>query len=288
MCSQTINRIFFIIFLCAHSAGFAHKIIYLISPPRSLSVAFLRMMQARDDFQIIHEPSIHPHALLYYPELTQEWFSGNTFKTFDNVTQEILKAAHESNVFIKDMSWGTKKVLEINSELLGNPDIYFVFLVRNPHHSIISFYKKIPIYQDSFSFLIGYKSLYEVYKLLEGKTVHKPLIIYSEDLYQNPEKTIAKFCDTVGILFEPDSLSWNNMGNNFTGKEWCEDKSPSEIYHWHGEAIKSSGFTQPTSYKEDSNGNPTFEEIIDPEHRIMCIKAYEENMVYYNLIKKEK
>ena len=48
-----------------------HKIIYLISPPRSLSVALLRAMYERGDFQVISEPSHCVYCFKHYYEITK-------------------------------------------------------------------------------------------------------------------------------------------------------------------------------------------------------------------------
>ena len=38
------------------------------------------------------------------------------------------------------------------------------------------------------------------------------------------------------------------------------------------------------SYDVDKDGKPTFDEIKNLEHKELCIKAYEENIVYYRML----
>ena len=50
---------------------------------------------------------------------------------------------------------------------------------------------------------------------------------------------------------------------------------------WHGEAMYSTGFRSLTKYDIDENGNPTFIEIQNPEHRKTCQECYQYNMSFY-------
>lgn len=48
-----------------------HKIIYLISPPRSLSTLFLRMMHNRGDFLVMNEPAQYASVKNVHPQFAQ-------------------------------------------------------------------------------------------------------------------------------------------------------------------------------------------------------------------------
>lgn len=291
-----IGKQFVIVFLtlfitlsaCAHN-----KIIYLISPPRSLSVAFLRMMQARGDFIIMHEPSMYAFTIAQAQKVPNIWFNPSAFQSFENVKKKIFEYVQEKSVFIKEMSFSVKNFLLKDSEFIRNPAIYFVFLVRNPHHSVISLYKKFQQtfemftsekgYKD-FSNRLGYKSLYEICCMVRKNAVNKLLIILSEDLYGNPFKTITDFCNHCDIPFKEDALQWKELGDDFSGEEWNELKKQKLVHYWHKDAIRSTGFFQPLQYEIDKNGEPTFSEIENLEHRTICIKAYKKNLNYYNWI----
>ena len=70
-----------------------NKIVYLISPPRSLSVAFLRMMEARGDFTTMNEPSQWAYNVIENYEMAKPWFKNDAPQTFDEVKQIIFKKA---------------------------------------------------------------------------------------------------------------------------------------------------------------------------------------------------
>jgi hypothetical protein len=283
---KRIIQLFWVFLLISNGDFAINKIVYLISPPRSLSVAFMRMMQARGDFAVFHEPSQKSYDLIHDQEFAQQSFVDNAPSTFSEVKQQIFETAAHRNVFVKEMSFAVRDFLIADKEIMQNPNVRFIFLVRNPHHSIISFYKKCASIPKNFSFLCGYQATYELFKAAQERGVRKPLIIYSEDLYENSENTAKLICNHLEIPFLPQSLSWQDLSSEFEGhQEWHETKFKEVTQHWHGEAIRSSGWGKPSSYHVDEHSQPTFEEITDSEHRLACQKAYEENKLYYDLMK---
>jgi len=258
-----------------------NKIIYLISPPRSLSVAFLRMMEARGDFHIMHEPSVWAYNIHHNP-WARSWFLDNAPSTFSEVKKSIFDHACNEPVFVKEISFSVKNFIPSDMEFMQDPDIYFVFLMRKPHPTIVSFYRKIKDIKPSFYDCLSYKDFYDLIQATNTHAAHRPLVLLTEDLYQNPEQTVKQFCDHVDIPFKPEALTWADLGEEFTGHEkWHEIKYKEITQIWHSDAIRSTGFGKPTQYDIDENGNPTFIEITNDEHRIACKRAYQENMDFY-------
>lgn len=283
-----ITKVFVLILMfssCVFNAREANtnKIIYLISP-----VAFLRMMQARGDFVIVHEPSQLAFDSVKYPHETHDWFLESAPQNFEQVKKRIFNYAHNSSVFVKEISFAVKDFLKEDEELAKDSRVHFVFLLRNPHHAAISFYKKCDsvFLEDAqdFSDLIGYKAAYELYKSLSVRAVHKPLIILSEMLYTAPEETIKHFCHEADITYKPEALIWPELDTSFDGQEWHEIKQHQLMHHWHGDALRSGSFAKPAQYHVDENGQPTFVEIVDKNHREICKKAYSKNKYYYELL----
>jgi hypothetical protein len=282
------SKLIFFLVLGLYSSLYSHPIIYLISPPRSLSVAFTRMMQARGDFEIFHEPSQRAYDLIYYPELTKSWFREDAPKTFAEVKELILGVAQRKPVFVKEISFAVVEFLLNDPEFVQDPDLQFVFLLRNPHHVVISFYKKQTILPAGFDQLVGYEATYRIFQFVQENAARKPLILFTEDLYNEPEKTVKFFCDEVGVPYLPHSLEWSNLGDQFSGYvEWHEIKNPEITQHWHGEAIHSSGFGKPANYEVDEAGQPTFSEVKNEAMKEECEKAYKKNLPFYEQIIKD-
>jgi|GEM_PF-1881011 len=75
----------------------SRKIVCLLSPPRSLSVGFTRMMESRGDFTIFHEPCVSVYNAMKGYEFSLEWFREDAFKTFDEVKNAIYQ---ETSLFL--------------------------------------------------------------------------------------------------------------------------------------------------------------------------------------------
>ncbi len=280
------NLLFILLLISQVSMHAHHKIIYLISPPRSLSVAFTRMMQARGDFKIFHEPSQKAFNSIHYPHYTH-WYRDDASNTYMESKAQILLAAKNYPIFVKEMSFAIDEFITKDLELLNDPNVYFVFLLRKPHATTISFYNRSKCVINNLAHAIGYKSCLDIYHALSTISEKKPLILSTEDLYNDPSNTIQKFCDYCDIPFMPEALEWNDLGNNFSGvEEWHETKFQDTTQHWHGDAIHSTGFHKPHEYEVDEQGNPTFEEIAQ-EYRDEYIKAYEYNKPFYELLSAE-
>lgn len=260
-----------------------NKLIYLISTPRSLSVAFLRMIQAHGQFTIFHEPSQCAFNSITWPELVPMIYLENAPKTFKAVKQKIFNELRYKNVFAKEMVFAVKDFLITDEEFLIHPDIYFVFLLRAPNETVISYCKNSIKIPNDLSHRIGCKAMYELIKVIKQKAKNPPFYIFTEKLYQNPHKIISEFCKHVGIEFKENALKWEDLGSDFAGELWNEYKKKEFVQKWHYDAIRSNGFNKPEIYETNKNG-PTFSEIINPDHRKIIIQAYQENLPYYKLL----
>lgn len=278
----------FIMLFCGKAYSENHKIVYLISSPRSLSTLFLRMMYERGDFEIFSEPSQYAFNRLTWPQVVGN-HNVNALCTFEEVKEALFNTMLQSDVFVKEMIGAALTFLPNDEEFLSSPDIYFVFLIRNPHHTIISWLKRrstdLP---NNLSERIGCKAMYELFNVVKEKAVHTPLLMFSEDLYQYPEETIRLFCEHVHIPFDKRHLTWQPLGDDFTGaKEWHQATSKEIVQHWYGAVIASTGFGIPHQYEVDAQGEPTFSEI-HPELRSLCFRMYADNMPYYQLLRMQQ
>lgn len=258
------------------------KIIYMIAMPRSSSTAFLRMMHARGDFAVMNEPSLYVFCKKYNPSSAKSAFTSNAKETHAEVITEVLERAKRQSVFVKDMGFFSPGDFIHDVDFMRRSNVHFVFLVRNPHNSIISFYNVFQTVIDSFSDCIGCKASYEIYQSVKKMGANPPLIIFSEDLYDYPQETVERFCHQLNIPFKEEFLHWKNLGENFSGfEEWNEIKLPSKLKQWHSTAIQSEGFQPARKNNVDSNGCPTFIEIENLQDRKKCQEAYKENVIFY-------
>lgn len=283
---------FSLAFLCAWlTASEAHKIVIQISPPRCLSTASLRMWQARGDFTVMNEPFISAFAMQDVSDtvLTESWYYDNVPRTFQDAYQAVMAQAASGPLFFKEISFSLDAYLRDHHELLRNPDVYFIFLMRHPHGAISSLYRGHGRIIDKFSYLAGYQACYKIWQLVDQFGANKPHIVCAEDLYTHPHETAQALCRAVDIPFMEQMLHWDNLGDAFIGKhEWHELKEQELLYAWHKPAITSTCFHEPTKYAVDAEGNPTFAEVRNDTDRAACFSAYDENMIYYQLLLQQK
>lgn len=260
------------------------KTIFLISTPRSLSSGFMRMMQERNDFEIFHEPTNAPFHIMHDQSYYDETYRTDSFQSYNEILESILTENKKSNVFIKDLSFTCHEFLTKENPLLQSA--HFAFLVRKPQDVILSLYQKgLPpsIAQE----VAGYQKFYELFELVEKHGKYPPYLFFSEDLGKNPEKTVASFCEHMGIAFKPESLTWKALGDQFEGEEWHDRKKIEAIQHWHADVIQSTCFVSLRTAEIDSDGVPTFSEITNPEDRAKCLEIYQRLLPYYVALKEK-
>ncbi len=264
-----------------------HPILYLISTPRSLTTAFTRMMHARGDFSVYNEPAHYAYCLKHYPEFAKQSYTQEAPATYPAVKDVLLKEAKSMPVFVKEMSIASEEFLASNPEFVNLEQVRFFFLMRNPHHTAISFYRKCPDPVDELHDVLGYEQLYNIMLWIQDKTGKAPYVVVAEDLCNNPEATVAEFCKRMEIPFIPNSTQWQALDEHFNPAiEWHEYKYEGPTLLWHSDAINSEGFGKPSQYALDANGEPTFEEIASLKDREKVRAAYLEMLPFYEKILK--
>lgn len=171
-------------------------------------------------------------------------------------------------------------------DFVKRPDVHYVFLMRNPHHAVISLSKKLnkTKYQWISKF---YKDTYFLFNYIKNHAKNRPIIILAESFYTNPEKTLRNLCTHLNIDYQPNMLNFKDLGDNFDGSLWHEQKTNNLLYKWHKDAIRSTKIQQLQQYTLDAQGKPTFIEI-DEKQRILYKKAYGINVHFYKKLLKEK
>lgn len=259
-----------------------HKLVYLLSGPRSLSTICMRMMESRGDFTIYHEPTMGAFHQIHFREFGKAYDRADAFKSFDEVKHSLAHSLKKGHVFAKDMSFSSYPLLSKDLSFLQNPQHWFVFLIRDPHHMAISFYRKAKgVIEGSFD-LIGFDHLYEIYQLCKQHNPNGVKLLFTHDLYTDPRAFMDSLCSHVGIPVRDSAFTWKDLGEHFTGEHlWHEQKRSEVTHYWHGAAIRSTCIKAPSTYEVDANGKPTFSEIENEEHRKVVRSIYRKNLEYY-------
>lgn len=262
--------------------GKENKIIYLLSTPRSMSTMFVRMMDSRGDLIIYNEPTVLFYARENIAIYTPEWEFEDNFKVFADAKESIYSSQKKGDVFIKDMGFTSHQDLLKDQELMSNPSVYYVMLIRDPHEIALSIYGKVGKVIPNQSDMVGFKKLYEEYEVLKRVSPNGVKVIFAKDLCAKPQEVMEAYCKHLSIPFSEKAFSWKAKDETFDPrKAWHEQKNDHVTDHWHKRALETTGVGKRKAYAKDKMGNPTFQEIEDENDRKAFMGFYEENLVYY-------
>ncbi|KAJ1683828.1 hypothetical protein LUZ63_020973 [Rhynchospora breviuscula] len=201
----------------------SHPIHVLWSVPRSVSTSFERMVMERGDHHVVDEP--FSRAYYFGPQRRSSRYS-RTIAHSDphEVLAELEEAAQDGPVFVKDMAYQARDVLD--ADLVAR--LEHSFLVRHPAAALRSLARGWPDFTPEET---GWEHLGLVADLVEEQG--RPLVVVeAESVCADPAPVVADWCRRVGLDFRPDALSWP-AGMRPEWELW-ED--------WHGSTSRSTGF----------------------------------------------
>ena len=251
-------RPFFLLFLL-FSTLLAHenKLVFLIAGPRSMSTLFLRMMTSRGDFVTYNEPATPRFVRKHLPQFDIAFKEGMVWDDATLFQKLDTKRAH-SHVFVKELCNRLAGLFELHPELLQDPNVHIVFLIRDPLKSVQSQFKgisKIPavnLDDYDFSHLIGLSEVRDAYTKFAGKCANPPLIIFADELCNKPRKIVSRFRKDVGVPFSRKHLSWQPCDlKKDELPPWHENKLFRDVLIWHQAVLESSGFQRQKRFEKD-------------------------------------
>lgn len=268
--------IFFNIFLYADN-----KVIYLISTPRSMSTFLLKMVDARGDFKVYSEP----FSPIYFRKKAK-WFSSLSFDNSNFFTpssfgEEIEKEKKIHNIFIKDISTFLLPYLSEIENFIKDENTYFVFLIRNPHEEIISWYKK---FKFNFGFNPRSADLYKIYTTIKSKKKDRVKILFTEDLMENTELSMQQLCSYIDLPYKSSMIkNLPILTTQEAKKRWSD---PFRFYSYiHKVTLESTHVISDSKvYSVDKNGSPSFKEL-NIFSRKAAKKIYEKEKTFYDKFK---
>lgn len=260
-----------------------HKLVFIISIPRSLSTVFLYMNEVQNTCAVLSEPGITPYTLKHTPEFADDMIDDASPTTYEQAEKEILQLHKKHKlVFVKEVSYVAQEYVFKNT--LGKrvlQEAHVIFLIRHPHNAYVSFYKKFPKIFDLLPEWLSYKTIYDMYQNLSQHAHIKPHIIMVDNLLAHPEHTIKKIYSSIGIPFDPKKLIWQPLIETMsTDHPWNNESCK----FWYDRVLTSHSLGRQTQYACDAHGKPTFTEISDTTDRAQYKHMYEKNLPYYYLL----
>ena len=205
-----------------------NPIIFLWAHPRSMSTAIERIMRERGDFECLHEPFLR----YYYLQRT-----GKPLPHFDHAQDQpsdyretcemILQRAEKAPLFAKDMSYYVMP--EILQDEVFCRRLRHCFLIRNPLHAILSYYRLDP--QLSLP-EVGVEMQWRQFQGLQAIGIDNSIVLEAEAVQRDSSTAMRQFWRALGIDDQPQALNWN------------QDSTPDDwdyVQGWHQSVSASNG-----------------------------------------------
>lgn len=261
------------------------KIVYCMALARSASTLLVRVMQARGDFVILHEPAGCAYNMLHRPEIVDEVFLPTAPRCYAEVYQAVMESPESRCVFIKEMCPTAEEFLATCPTFLQDPRVYVVFLVRDPHGLMVSNYlvrRNAPaLSKDDLRDRLSYERLYRVFMEVSVAAPERTKIISMDDFCADPAKEMQAFCAWIQEPMLLEKLQWDPLQVEQTAAHWHVTTNVANITNWHGAVLQSTHVHELTRYKSDAAGSPTFEEVDAEEWRQFYQELYVANMPWY-------
>ncbi len=209
-----------------------HPIICLWCHPRSMSTAMERVMRERGDFECFHEPFMYDYYV-HRKQAHMPHFDVDVSQpvSYLEIKTMLLEKAKQSPVFIKDMSYYI--IPQIFDDKEFAKQLTHTFLIRNPMHSILSYFKL-----DSNVSLeeIGLQAQWRHVEWLQNQLGVDPVILVAEQIREDTEGVIKNYWQALGLEIKNEAFEWNT------------EKAPEDwqqVSGWHGNVSQSKGIRKP-------------------------------------------
>ncbi len=204
-----------------------HPILALWAHPRSMSTAIERVMRARGDLAVFHEPFLADYYLHRAVRRMPMLEAGKAeAPDYAAMRAAILAAGEQGPVFFKDMSYYV--VDRVAADPAFARRLTHVFLIRDPRAAIASYWRKDP---DVTCEEIGIEAAWRHLCALEALGL-APMVIEAEAVAADAEAVIGRVWARAGLPFAAHAFAWK------------ADAPPAGWAHvagWHDAVIASTG-----------------------------------------------
>lgn len=214
-----------------------HRIIALWAVPRSVSIAFEKMIRVRGDFEV-------------FTEVFEDYYYYGI--DWQQILHRILAASARSPVFVREMAFQVKNCMSFS--FLAN--FSNSFIIRDPRYSLVSHYRLKPNFTLEEA---GYHQQYRLMRLSEQMSAAPAVVIDGRHLRSNPARTIRHYCDALGLEFKPEALSWARGG----------DRAWEGWGGWVSDVTASTGFHHQQHFHDELLAEPRVRQAYDA-----CIDLY--------------
>lgn len=222
--------------------------VFLWTMPRSVSTAFERSIRTLSNAKVFHQ--VYSSVFFYGPQrrMQNTRFASTAIDpdlTYDYAKSILCKEYDGYElIFSKELTFTVENKFDMFLEEEYR-EFKHTFLIRDPSEVIPSLYrlyeaKTVPdmmagYYLDRDE--IGFRETYRLYNfVIENGLDENPVVVDAGDLRKNPDETMKRYCEAVGMPYEPHMTTWQ------PGRVSDWDKCDKYWPGWHAGVINSSGF----------------------------------------------
>ena len=180
----------------------------------------------------------------------------------------LLEQAKQTPVFIKDMSYYI--VPQLFSDTCFARRLTHTFLIRNPVHSILSYFKldkNVTLEQ------IGLEAQYRHVRWLQKELAIDPVVLVAEEIRENAKAVITHFWQQLGLDFINRAFEWN--ADNVP-QDW------QQVSGWHGNVLQSKGIRK-HSLENDLKRQREFDQLAKTHQNLKHLLDH--HLPFYNRLK---
>ena len=192
------------------------------SGPRNISTTLMRSFSMRNDTAVIDEPF---YAYFLKQTDTKHPDSDKIIKSYLNNYNEIVKKLtgeipdNKRIYYQKQMT--QHKLPDDNMDWIKHT--INTFLIRDPAKVIHSYRK---IHDKMTPELLGFPQINDIFESAKKYQNSIPLVINSDDILKNPEKSLKVICEKLNIKYQKEMLSWEkgkHENDGMWGKYWYKN-----------------------------------------------------------------
>jgi hypothetical protein len=211
-----------------------NPIIFLWAHPRSMSTAIERIMRERGDFDCLHEPFLRYYYLRRTGKPLPHFDDAQDHPcSYEETREMILERAAKAPVFAKDMSYYVMP--EILRDEAFCRRLRHCFLIRNPMHSILSYYRLDPYLSLQ---EVGLEMQWRHFEGLQALGIDNSIVMEAEVVQRDSSTSMRRFWRALGLDDKPQALNWDQ---DSTPEDW------DYVQGWHQSVGASSGIRAPAA-----------------------------------------
>ncbi|MEM9924053.1 MAG: sulfotransferase family protein [Cyanobacteria bacterium P01_D01_bin.50] len=212
------------------------KIVTLWSAPRCVSSAFLKAFSQGPETAIVNEPFLDVY---YFSKWRRSNRFGDCSEQHNYGTAQVIESIQSPTtplVFIKEMAYQALPYIE--RDFLSNT--INTFIVRDPREAIASWYR-VPEYPTEEEF--GFEALKKIWEIVTEELQQEPIVVEATKFRRNPEQILSRYCQSLGITFNPQMLKWED--GSLKQNQWKPHELESRV-KWYKTLDNSTGILPPT------------------------------------------